>query len=246
MNQLSNAQKYNMFLFVLELLDKYIVTIPAMCSKHGIIESEATRIANDVCDYSCPESMKHLRDRYDMRDISISRLRENRLLFIPNIQYNVTVFEQKVREEKTNTSQQDEPTGIFERPLLSLSSKQTHIQFQTKGNHTMNIQDNIKLRRLTTTSKAISSLLENVFVTNESRFAAFATDGQHIDPATYTRMAAQAATLIQSAGFQRPQQTNPYTEIHFSTEQLVQADEKLMELLAILFPYPEQAKTTAE
>ena len=238
MNQLSNAQKYNMFLFVLELLDKYIVTIPAMCSKHGIFESEATRIANDVCNYSCPESMKHLRDRYDMRDISISRLRENRLLFIPNIQHNLSVFEQKVREEKTNLTQKE-----VQQTILATQ----HIpKFQTKGNHSMNIQDNVKLRRLTTTSKAISSLLENIFTANESRFAAFATDGQHLDAATYTRMAAQAATLMQSAGFQHPQQTNPYAEIRFSTEQLAQADEKLMELLAILFPYPEQTKPDSE
>ena len=48
MNQLSNTQKYNMFMFVLDLLDKYITTIPSMCAKHGIFEGEATRIANDV------------------------------------------------------------------------------------------------------------------------------------------------------------------------------------------------------
>lgn len=222
-------------LFVWQLLTNYTTRIYDVCMSHGLNgDAEGTNIANQVCQYIAPDRMDALLQSSNADFVYISTLRANRDWFINKIHDLLIQINQSSIGNKTMSN-----------------SNQTHqepIQKQPETTNTQ-IQNNIKLRRLTSISIELTNLLENIFILRETPYM---EHNRSIRPTSMIPSQSQIGIFNRDLSQRQAELTrsqyssdeNPYAKMSFTADQLDQADKKIMELVQILFPYSEQTPST--
>ena len=238
--------------FVHFLFVNYTAGIFETSLKFKIPPDDANKVVTDICILADHEYLHRLRATHNAppdRQLSITQLRKYREYFIPKFNVIIDNCKHVINTNKTQENTMSVTTTPTPEAKPEIKPEVTQTK---KTNPQLGIQDLIKLRRITSTSVALTSLLENVYVLHEARYAHYSVSNkptiQPSEQQAWQQLQHQQAWLRQAVpsgsqppGFHQASQfvlagPNPYGEMSFSQDQLNKADEKIMELLQILFP----------
>lgn len=229
-------RKNHFFRIVLELLTDHFSPTSYYENKNMMSSDDFKELVNVVCYRVNPLYFKVsdiIKDPVD-----VDKLRTDSHQFIELIRIELRHMEEQLPQNKQ---------AAIEEELVS-NMRNLFTPFMQIQNELMSIQDIIKLNRILTTSSYITNVIRKIVNVEEGKFIAnspLTSNGKSnwVAPMSTagTSPASAPMTSVErqqqlNEGHPLPMMQQPQSKARFTSEQLDQADAKIMELMAILFP----------